>query len=404
MKTLALIAISFHAVICFGQHCLDSRYSENALFDSSEITVLTDIQYGVANHLLTGQPVILMLDVYMPSMDVDPMTARPFILNIHGGGFAGGDKAELAYQSFEFARRGFVVANMNYRVGWNCDNVLCINCYGSNLQKAIYCAVQDARAAMRFAYNMADLYAIDTDWMFTNGESAGSITGMLTTFWDQEEADAQVAAGFSASAGLLDESGNDLPGGYSIRGLINQCGAIPELTDMSDNVNVAMISFHDSNDCVVPYNTGALIACFCGGYLSYKGSNTIHNFRINNGMCSELHTAPQILPNHCTYPDLPLVKLSSCFLKRIMCGFCVNFADDDISATPICSGLFSTPGTTPGCTYASAINFNSQATEDDGSCIWEPAPEPCPGDYNNNGLIDVNDLIILLGTFGQTCP
>jgi poly(3-hydroxybutyrate) depolymerase len=403
MKTLALIAISFHAVICFGQHCLDARYSENALFDSSEIVVLSEIQYGTANQFISNQPVNLMLDIYMPSPDVDPIAARPFILSIHGGGFISGDKAELAYQSREFARRGFVVANINYRLGWGCDNVLCINCFGTQMQRAIYSAVQDARAALRFVYANAEEYGIDTDWMFISGESAGSITGMLATFWDQEEADAQVAAGFSATAGLLDESGNDLPTGYSIRGIINQCGAIPELADMQDNSDIPLISFHDSNDCVVPYNTGALIACFCSGFLSYKGSNAIHSFRLSNGMCSELHTAPQVLPNHCTYPDLPLIKLSSCFLKRIMCGYCMSFADDDIWATPLCDDLHLTNASSAGCTYTSADNYNPVATVDDGSCIWE-SQEICPGDYNNNGIIDVNDLMLLLGNYGQICP
>jgi poly(3-hydroxybutyrate) depolymerase len=404
MKLTASLLFSLLSIVGFAQHCIGGRYSETAMFDSSEIVVLSEIQYGTANQFISNQPVNLMLDIYMPSPEVDPIAARPFVLSIHGGGFISGDKAELAYQSREFARRGFVVANINYRLGWGCDNVLCINCFGTQMQKAIYSAVQDARAALRFAYANADEFGIDTDWIFISGESAGSITGMLATFWDQQEADAQVAAGFSATAGLLDESGNDLPTGYNIRGIINQCGAIPELSDMLDNSNIPMISFHDSNDCVVPYNTGALIACFCNGFLSYKGSNAIHNFRLNNDMCSELHTAPQVLPNHCSYPDLPLIKLSSCFLKRIMCGFCVNFADDDIWATPICSNLYTTIATVAGCTYESAENYNPQANEDDGSCTWAATPEICAGDYNMNGLIDVNDLITFLGSFGQICP
>jgi poly(3-hydroxybutyrate) depolymerase len=402
MKLTALLLFSLLFHVGFGQHCIDSRYSETAMFDSSEIVVIDEIQYGVANHYLTGQPVNLMMDIYMPSTAIDPMSARPFILSIHGGGFIGGDKVELAYQSFELARRGFVVANINYRVGWGCDNVLCINCFGSEMQKAIYSAVQDARAALRYAYNLADTYNIDTDWMFVSGESAGSITGMLATFWDQEEANAQVSAGFSLTAGDLDESGNAYPTGYNIRGVINQCGAIPELADMADQSEIPMISFHDSNDCVVPYNTGSLIACFCSGFLSYKGSNTIHSYRLNNGMCSELHTAPQILPNHCTYPDLNLVKLSSCFLKRTMCGFCMSFSDDDITSTPICDELFDTESSVAGCTYQSATNYNSSATIDDGNCIFM-TESTCPSDLNEDQIIGVADLLILLGNFGNIC-
>lgn len=403
MKLTASLLFSLLSIVGFAQHCIGGRYSENAMFDSSEIVVLSEIQYGTANQFISNQPVNLMLDIYMPSPEVDPIAARPFILSIHGGGFISGDKAELAYQSREFARRGFVVANINYRLGWGCDNVLCINCFGTQMQKAIYSAVQDARAAFRFVYANAEDYGIDTDWMFVSGESAGSITGMLATFWDQEEANAQVSAGFSLTAGGLDESGNAYPTGYNIRGIINQCGAIPELADMTDQSDIPMISFHDSNDCVVPYNTGALIACFCSGFLSYKGSNTIHSYRLNNGMCSELHTAPQILPNHCTYPDLPLVKLSSCFLKRTMCGYCMSFSDDDINATPACTDLYQTNTGVPGCTYASAINFAPEATMDDGSCTF-PGVNNCPIDLDQNGVVGVSDLIILMGGFGQICP
>ena len=318
------------------------------------------------------------MDVYYPNPAIDEMEERPLILNIHGGGFIGGDKNELTFQSLEFAKRGFVVANINYRVGWNCDNVLCINCFGSNLQKAVYCAVQDARAALRFSVDQAAEWGIDTEWIFVNGQSAGSITSLQTTFWNQQEADAQVALGFSNEVGLLDVSGNNSTATYSIKGIINQCGAMAERSDMADQPNIPMVSFHDSNDCVVPYNYGPLIACFCSGFLYYHGSNSIHSYRLQNGMCSELHTAPQVLPNHCTYPQLNLVKLASCFLKRTMCGYCFSFADDNINATPICAnqGITST---------------------------LPPTDPVCPADLNLDGVVGVADVILMIEAFGTLC-
>jgi hypothetical protein len=361
-----------------AQHCVSQRYSETAVFDSADVVVLQNIQYGSALQYFTGQDTPLLMDVYYPSPAIDEVEERPFILNIHGGGFIAGDKNELTFQSVEFAKRGFVVANINYRLGWNCDNVLCINCFSSNMQKAIYCAVQDARAALRYCVDNATEWGIDTDWIFVNGQSAGSITGLHTTFWNQQEADAQVADGFSAEVGLLDAAGNNSTSTYSVKGLVNQCGAMAERADMDDQPSIPVISFHDGNDCVVPYNSGPLIACFCSGFLYYHGSNSIHGYRLQNGMCSELHTAPQVLPNHCTYPQLNLVKLASCFLKRTMCGYCFSFADDDINAAPICAnqGVSST---------------------------LPPTDPLCPADLNLDGVVGVADVILMIEVYGTMC-
>lgn len=401
MRIILVPVLILFQIGCFAQHCIPERYSEVAIFDSTEIVIQTDLQYGVAQQYFTGQQVNLLMDVYYPDQSIDQLAERPVILNIHGGGFIGGDKNELSYQSIEFARRGFVVANINYRVGWNCDNVICFNCYGSNMQKAIYSAVQDARTAMRFVHDQKEEWGIDEDWMFINGQSAGSIMGMQCTFWNQEEADNQVEAGFSAVIGGLDDSGNDLIGTFQVKALIDQCGAIANLGDTDDNLNLPIIGFHDSNDCVVPYNGGSLIACFCSGFLSYYGSNSIHLYRQNAGECTELHTAPQpLLPNHCTYPQINVVKLSSCFLKRVMCGFCINFSDDDIYATPICSGLTNTVVSIPGCTYTIASNYDPAATLDNGSCIFNSS---CAADLDQNGIVGVSDLIEFIGVFGTVC-
>ena len=50
-----------------------------------------------------------------------------------------------------------------------------------------------------------------------------------------------------------------------------------------------------------------------------------------------------------------------------------------------------------GCTDPEATNYNPAATLDDGSCQY---PEPCPGDFDGNGIISVNDVLIALGDFG----
>ena len=77
-----------------------------------------------------------------------------------------------------------------------------------------------------------------------------------------------------------------------------------------------------------------------------------------------------------------------------------------------------------GCTSSNAPNFNPLAVIDDGSCLvvgcmdpdglnYNPAatfaggcdyPDACPGDLNGNGVITVEDLLMLFQVYGLTCP
>jgi hypothetical protein len=55
-----------------------------------------------------------------------------------------------------------------------------------------------------------------------------------------------------------------------------------------------------------------------------------------------------------------------------------------------------------GCTYPDATNFNPLATEDDGSCIFD-VNNGCKGDFNDDGVIGVSDLLNFIATYGTTC-
>jgi hypothetical protein len=60
----------------------------------------------------------------------------------------------------------------------------------------------------------------------------------------------------------------------------------------------------------------------------------------------------------------------------------------------------------PGCTDPEAGNFSPVANTDDGSCgeACDPADDAgCSTDANNDGAVNVTDLLLLLGEFGTTC-
>ena len=57
-----------------------------------------------------------------------------------------------------------------------------------------------------------------------------------------------------------------------------------------------------------------------------------------------------------------------------------------------------------GCTYQSAANYQPEATTDDGSCVFPTLETPdCLGDLDSDGIIGVNDLLIILGIYGDSC-
>jgi len=125
----------------------------------------------------------LELDVYEP--DGDTVAERPLIIYLHTGTFlpiirnqgATGSRFDYATQAMcqQFAARGYVVANTDYRIGWNI--------YlpteperGASLMKAAYRGIQDTKAAIRYfrkTYEMGNPYGIDTSKIIICGQGTG---------------------------------------------------------------------------------------------------------------------------------------------------------------------------------------------------------------------------------------
>jgi len=392
----------------FGQstQCLNGRFGEIALFDSSQVVSHLDIPYGEATHFFSGQPIPLFLDVWEPDPSIDGLTSRPVIVLTHGGSFLAGNRSAMHYQCMEYARRGYVAVTLSYRLGWNCDpNVgifLCGICgpQQNNLRTAIYNAAQDHRAAMRFIAEHAAEYGIDPEWIFVGGESAGSITTLQSVYWDQEEANS-FAPSAQGISGDLNSSGNDLINSYSVKGIVNNCGALFNLEHLDIEEQLPMISFHDENDCVVPYNGGYVIGCLnCTSFPYARGSLALHNQLSAGGQCSELNTVLASL-GHCTWPTLNIVRRSSCFMKRVMCEVCTSAANVSTSSYSPCMAL-GVASEISGCTYSEALNFEPTATSDDGSCEFPNAT--CPADLNGDGVITVTDLLQFIALYGGLCP
>jgi hypothetical protein len=123
MKQITLL-FSF-IVICIANTFAQHRYVDEVFAND---TVTTNIIYGQNVSIITGAPVLqdLIMDVYEPKGDT--LNARPLIVYMHPGDFLppvcnGGVNGSMHDSAVVemckgFARRGYVVANMDYRIGW----------------------------------------------------------------------------------------------------------------------------------------------------------------------------------------------------------------------------------------------------------------------------------------------
>ena len=103
----------------------------------------------------------------------------------------------------------------------------------------------------------------------------------------------------------------------------------------------------------------------------------------------------------CTYPGC---------MNPLSCNF------DDSAGCPAPCAL--PEGYLEGCTNFMAPNYNALATVDDGSCdlsymcligtVYDPSlmgcvPTSCPGDFDYDGEVDVNDLLSFLVVYNSSC-
>jgi hypothetical protein len=79
-------------------------------------------------------------------------------------------------------------------------------------------------------------------------------------------------------------------------------------------------------------------------------------------------------------------------------GICGGACEDDYNSNGVCDDQ-----EVYGCTYTEAMNFDSLATVDDGSCAYYGAFNPCPSDLDGNGIVGSPDLLLFLSEYGDVC-
>lgn len=288
MKKMYLLVGLLWLSLAFQAHA--QRYLTET-FSSTKVT--ENVVYGQATNVL-NIPVTLSLDIYEPEGDTE--TNRPLMLLMHGGSFVAGDKKDETIVNLceNFARKGYVTASMSYRLGIDITNLANIDV---ELAKAVIRSFQDHNAALRFFYKSVqdegNPYGIDVNRIISGGVSAGAISAVHSQlFSDINTAPADTKQLLIDLGGP--DGGNDGSPGYPKKaiGLFNIMGAIQNPAMVNQN-DVATISFHGTEDVVVPYGTG--FATFNGlPVLEVSGSSIIHQNLAATQAREELNTYENI--------------------------------------------------------------------------------------------------------------
>lgn len=160
---------------------------EEPVYSASSISTRTDLTYSRRPNLFGVQYTSearkaqelalpddalleLKLDLWTPP---DTGGNRPLLMLVHGGSFQAGGKEDMSDEALDFARAGYVVASVNYRL--TPDNEL-----NPELQEAaMKMATEDVMNAVRYLKLNAALYRIDTGRMALLGNSAGGFITLL---------------------------------------------------------------------------------------------------------------------------------------------------------------------------------------------------------------------------------
>lgn len=278
LRNLALLGL-VAAVPATAQRYLTEQFSA--------VDVQSDIIYGNNISIITGAPAAedLKLDLYTPAGDTE--TDRPLIVYLHTGSFLPryinglptGDKTDSATVEMctRFAKKGYVVAAVAYRTGWNPASPS-EETRKQTIIQAVYRSMQDAKTAVRFMRKSiaeeGNPYGISNEKIVVGGQGSGGYTALAYATL-QETSEIQLLKFFNTETNLFmvdptimgDYEGlggnpalnTDNHPGYStdISMIFNIGGALGDSSWLEPG-EVPICSVHGVNDPFAPYMNGTV--------------------------------------------------------------------------------------------------------------------------------------------------
>jgi len=202
----------------------------NPSYPEHSVVVTSNIKYGQALNMVTGQMEDLFLDAY----GVPSVSRKPVLVVVHGGGYQATSTKNGGWAPWVarlLARHGFLAVSIEYRrYGW------CMACYKMQPNTVLAHPTLDAKAAVRYVRRNAGLLQADPDKIAMWGCSAGGEVAANAIMFDWGEGD----------------SGN--PGFSSSVQAVIALSAAPASTFQRRTSGVApYLDFHNEVDLAVPY-------------------------------------------------------------------------------------------------------------------------------------------------------
>jgi acetyl esterase/lipase len=258
------------SIFSFSQNMHAVRYKD-AVF--TKVNMQKDLLYDTSKNVKAEYR---QFDLYEPLND--SVHQRPLIIWLHGGGFKYGTKnsKEIKIWGNEFAKHGFVVATLNYKLSKKHP----VRKF-KDLVEACYDNVDDVHRAINFFKTNANKFNIDTNKIILGGNSAGAVIALQSVYSNSADIK-NVIDSNKATANTRNYNPDN------IAAVINFWGALFN-DDWLSRTNVPIVSVCGSKDKIVPIDTKGV--AFFGALAIHKKADALriaNDIKIYNDYGHEL--------------------------------------------------------------------------------------------------------------------
>jgi acetyl esterase/lipase len=261
ISTKKLLTISFVFLFSFFLKVnylqAQCNYSTSRYAVQSEFNVVYGIQPSWRGSMDT-----LKLDIFKPIGDQN--TNRPVLFLVHGGGFSGGNKADVKALCETYASRGVDAIALGYRLGFvrplQFDYPYILD--AAEVNRAIFRSQQDAKGAIRFIKDRSAIDSTSINEVYIGGFSAGGIIALCAGYYTDSAykysncgkiGDATNLNGTWArpDLGTVDGNLNQNGNNANVKGVFNFFGALSDTSFIKPGTP-KLFQYHQTNDPVVP--------------------------------------------------------------------------------------------------------------------------------------------------------